>query len=101
MSDSMQLAIAAGQRKKVRIIPDFFFVASEESKVGPSGATRTPGLLLPKQARYQLRNTRIKGVEFIITDFEWFCKGILAENNWVWYDSHVVNGQIRFEVGKL
>ena len=26
---------------------------------GPSGATRTPGLLLPKQARYQLRNTRI------------------------------------------
>ena len=28
-------------------------------KVGPSGETRTPGILLPKQARYQLRYTRI------------------------------------------
>ena len=27
--------------------------------VGPSGETRTPGILLPKQARYQLRYTRI------------------------------------------
>ena len=26
---------------------------------GPSGETRTPGILLPKQARYQLRYTRI------------------------------------------
>ena len=26
---------------------------------GPSGATRTPGLLIPNQARYQLRYTRI------------------------------------------
>ena len=28
-------------------------------KSGPSGETRTPGILLPKQARYQLRYTRI------------------------------------------
>lgn len=28
-------------------------------KVGPSGETRTPGILLPKQARYQLRYTRL------------------------------------------
>ena len=28
------------------------------SVFGPSGATRTPGILLPKQARYQLRYTR-------------------------------------------
>ena len=26
---------------------------------GPSGETRTPGILLPKQARYQLRYTRL------------------------------------------
>ena len=26
--------------------------------LGPSGETRTPGILLPKQARYQLRYTR-------------------------------------------
>ena len=29
------------------------------SFVGPSGETRTPGILLPKQARYQLRYTRL------------------------------------------
>ena len=29
------------------------------SDSGPSGETRTPGILLPKQARYQLRYTRI------------------------------------------
>ena len=28
-------------------------------KNGPSGETRTPGILLPKQARYQLRHTRL------------------------------------------
>ena len=28
-------------------------------KIGPSRETRTPGILLPKQARYQLRYTRI------------------------------------------
>ena len=27
--------------------------------LGPSGETRTPGILLPKQARYQLRYTRL------------------------------------------
>ena len=27
---------------------------------GPSGGTRTHGILLPKQARYQLRYTRIE-----------------------------------------
>ena len=30
-----------------------------EAVFGPSGETRTPGILLPKQARYQLRYTRI------------------------------------------
>ena len=30
-----------------------------EAVFGPSGETRTPGILLPKQARYQLRYTRL------------------------------------------
>ena len=36
-------------RQNHKILTDF----------GPSGETRTPGILLPKQARYQLRYTRI------------------------------------------
>ena len=32
---------------------------SFEAVFGPSGETRTPGILLPKQARYQLRYTRL------------------------------------------
>ena len=31
---------------------------SHRCEFGPSGETRTPGILLPKQARYQLRYTR-------------------------------------------
>ena len=33
--------------------------SSFEAVFGPSGETRTPGILLPKQARYQLRYTRL------------------------------------------
>ena len=49
-----------------------------------SGETRTRGLLLPKQARYQLRNTRMGKLSFIITDFPGFFKGFLPER--AWYD---------------
>ena len=34
--------------------------------VGPSGATRTPGLLNPNQARYHLRYTRIGGLSLLL-----------------------------------
>ena len=33
---------------------------------GPSGATRTPGLLNPNQARYHLRYTRIGGLSLLL-----------------------------------
>lgn len=39
----------------------FLIYAKTELFFGPSGETRTPGILLPKQARYQLRYTRIFG----------------------------------------
>ena len=41
------------KRRKTAILDGF------SDKVGPSGETRTPGILLPKQARYQLRYTRL------------------------------------------
>ena len=34
-------------------------LSADVFRFGPSGETRTPGILLPKQARYQLRYTRI------------------------------------------
>ena len=33
---------------------------------GPSGETRTPGILLPKQARYQLRYTRLSNFPIVV-----------------------------------
>lgn len=39
---------------------------------GPSGATRTRGILLPKQAPYQLGHTRI--TDDIITNYFMECK---------------------------
>ena len=40
---------------------------------GPSGETRTPGILLPKQARYQLRYTRL----FDCRGFPWQARFLL------------------------
>ena len=43
------------------------------SYFGPSGETRTPGILLPKQARYQLRYTRL----FDCRGFPWQARFLL------------------------
>ena len=46
--------------QKCRTKARHFYCASFLSThFGPSGETRTPGILLPKQARYQLRYTRL------------------------------------------
>ena len=36
-----------------------YFEKNNPVLVGPSGETQTPGILLPRQVRYQLRYTRI------------------------------------------
>ena len=45
----------SGAIKSIKKNPPFVRTAD----FGPSGETRTPGILLPKQARYQLRYTRL------------------------------------------
>ena len=45
--------------KRIRSIVSIPMVSKLSTLFGPSGATRTPGLLNPNQARYQLRYTRI------------------------------------------
>ena len=45
--------------KKIRSIVSDTLVSKLSTLFGPSGATRTPGLLNPNQARYHLRYTRI------------------------------------------
>ena len=47
------------QIKKMRSVHYRILKSYKDTPHGPSGETRTPGILLPKQARYQLRYTRL------------------------------------------